>query len=123
MEEPLSTGGEYHLKMSTPAYITIVAPGGQSVRLDLFEAARFLDNAAKQPTEDKRWEAVSKWLEGKLGVKDYQVTHNMAFEFHQATILAYNNEQALISKNIKSTVCLRQPIPASPMDTPVGQSN
>lgn len=75
------------LKLPKPSYVIIQSPDNQTTyREDSFSVLRMLTNAEKQPSEERRWETVRKWLAEKLKLEIDEVTENIALSFHNQVV-------------------------------------
>jgi hypothetical protein len=115
---------EYSLKLSPPAYLTIESADGEySTRVDIFQTWRFLEDAAKQPSQDARWATIRKYLAGLFKCEPDLVAESTAREFHDAIVNLGTRAQEQIQGKLSSIVSLQQPTPESQADTPDGQSS
>lgn len=113
---------EYALKLSKPAVIRLeTADGSHMARVDVYQARRFLEEAAKQPSEEKRWQAVTNWLAGKLGCSPEQLAENLAWEFHECVAAITKEVREQITGKSSSIVSSRQLIQESQTDSLAGQ--
>lgn len=113
---------EYTLKLSKPAFINLeTEDGSHKARIDVYQARRFLEEAAKQPSEEKRWSVVTNWLATQLGCEPKQLAENLAWEFHECVAAITKEVREQITGKSSSIVCLRQPTQESQTDSLDGQ--
>jgi hypothetical protein len=110
------------LQLSPPAFLTLQsADGGPTVKVDVYEARRALDDARRQPTEERHHAAILAYLAGKLGVGPETLAENMALEFNDCVVTLVETLNEERKKKQESIRCSLQFTPESPATTAIGR--
>lgn len=109
------------LQLSPPAFLTLQSADGANVaQIDVYEARRALDDARRQPSEDKHHAAILKYLAAKLDVTADALAENMALEFNDTIVLLVEKLNEERKKKALQTVSSLTCTPESPMATEPG---
>ena len=81
------------LKLSPRAYLLLQSDdGSKEARIDVYEAHSMLIEAGRQPTEEKKWEYIAKWIAERLGCELTSLGRGSLYEFND-TVVALANKR------------------------------
>lgn len=101
------------VKLMEPVFLRLELPDGNSARVDVCEAWRFLEDANKKPSQDQRWKTIKEFLATKLQVPIESLAESTAWQFHETVVALGTQVKEQIRKNCVSIVSSQQPIQES----------
>lgn len=113
----------YKFKLSTPAFVDIVSHDEKHHKtVDLFVAYQEVIDAHKEPSEEKKWTRLRKYIATQLEVDVATVSVSQAVEFNDGIIELSKNTTASAKKKFATIASLQPSIPVSQETTPSGLS-
>lgn len=114
---------EYQLKLDRPLRLKVTTHDEKYVAVvDVYEAWRFLGDAANSPNEETRWGKVKTWLAQKLNVDLSEIAESTARLFHETVYAIGGKAQDDLKKTAQSIVCSLPSTLESPAIIPNGMS-
>lgn len=104
----------YKMVMAPPVVLDVESADGKTkARIDVYEARRMLEEAAKEVTETARWFRVRLWLANRLETMPELLAESTAIEFNNTVMAIVDRVNEERKKKVESIVSSPQPIPVS----------